>query len=393
LSSTRFPGLDTLRFFAASFVVLDHIPLTQGAVGLPNPSWGAFFFRGAPAVKLFFTLSGFLITYLLMAELDAKATVDVRRFYLRRVCRIWPLYFLVVGFGLVFYRLVLPWAGIHYRIDYDWRLAAVLYLAFLPNLMNSLYSVGGILNPLWSIGIEEQFYLTWAPLVRRFRRHLPRLFTAVLVVSFALFLAAAAGLFGHGIWKKFVDQLEFHYMAAGGLAAWAWRRHPDRLLGALPFRSRAVQAVLLLLLVEYYFVGRIPWHETGEELLQLVLYPWLLLNVAVNPRSLIHIGSGRFSAWPERLGGISYGIYMLHMPVVYAVSQLFRATHWWQGRPVIYTLVFYLLVCAGTVIVAAASFRWFETPFLRLKDRAFAAPSPPTPPILPGAPAAPQAAA
>ena len=101
--SPQFPGLSALRALAALFVVIGHIPLNQAAARIPSPSWGAFFFRGQPAVLFFFTLSGFLITYLLLAEHEATGTISVRSFYIRRALRIWPLYFSVVAFGLLFY--------------------------------------------------------------------------------------------------------------------------------------------------------------------------------------------------------------------------------------------------------------------------------------------------
>ena len=116
-TSQRFPGLDSLRFWAASLVVIGHIPMNQAAAGLPNPHWGAVFYRGAPAVKLFFALSGFLITYLLLEELRKTGTVAVKSFYLRRVCRIWPLYFAVVAFGLVFYFALLPALGLERSVE------------------------------------------------------------------------------------------------------------------------------------------------------------------------------------------------------------------------------------------------------------------------------------
>ncbi|MES1210740.1 MAG: acyltransferase, partial [Acidobacteriota bacterium] len=149
---THFPGLNSLRFYAAFCVLLGHIPLNQASLGIPNPHYGAIFFRGAPAVCFFFSLSGFLITWLLLKEIRKTGGVDVRSFYLRRICRIWPLYFLIVFFGLAFYNLLLPRIGIHYPVEYSIPLALLLYVFLLPNLMNSLYTVGGILNPLWSIG-------------------------------------------------------------------------------------------------------------------------------------------------------------------------------------------------------------------------------------------------
>src|SRR5271169_6829716 len=209
----HFEGLNSLRFFAALFVVLGHIPLNQTSVGLPHPSSGAFFFRGAFAVRFFFTLSGFLITYLLLEEDRRTGDIQVRSFYLRRICRIWPLYFSVVFFGLFFYHAALPWLGIAYRIDYTLPTALLLYSVLLPNLMNSLYTVGGILNPSWSIGVEEQFYLVWAPAVKRARGRLPALCWIVLAVSFAIFCLVHYGAFGTHEWKKFGWQLKFHFMA------------------------------------------------------------------------------------------------------------------------------------------------------------------------------------
>lgn len=371
MTTARFPGLDSLRFWAASFVVFGHVMMNQTAVGLPSPHWGAAFYRGSSAVKLFFALSGFLITYLLLEELRKTGTVSVRKFYLRRVCRIWPLYFAVAAFGLFFYNMILPASGLQRATpdSYDWRLAGVLYLFFLPNLMNALYSVGGILNPLWSIGIEEQFYLAWAPAVRRCRRQLPWLFGAVLVASFALFLCQWAGLFGPGFGPKFVDQLEFHFMAAGALLAWAFHRDPERVLAWPVFSSRTVQLAFAALLAEYYLVGRIPWGTIGEEVLQLVLYPWLLLNVAGNPRNLLPIRH----RLTEKFGTVSYGIYMLHMPVIYATSFLFLKTSWWRDNPVGYVLGYWGVALLGTLAVALLSYRYFESPFLQIKERRFAA--------------------
>jgi peptidoglycan/LPS O-acetylase OafA/YrhL len=366
----QFRGLNSLRFFAALFVVLGHIPMNQGSAGLPNPSYGALFFRGAWAVAFFFALSGFLITYLLLEEHQRTGTIAVRSFYLRRVCRIWPLYFAVVAFGLCFYNLLLPRLGIHYPVAYTLPLALFLYTFFLPNLMNSLYTVGGILNPLWSIGVEEQFYLSWAPAVKRWIGVLPRICLAVFGVSFAIFCLNHDQVFGQGAPKMFLGQLKFHYMAAGALAAWALHRHRDLLLRAPVFRSRALQVLLFLLLLELYVVGRVPWGWWGEEIAQLVLYIWLIVTVSANPRNVIRVETRAFNY----LGVISYGIYMLHMIAIYLTSAVFRQSSWWHGRFWPYCFAYYGMALGLTVLMAHLSYRWFEQPFLRLKDRRFAMP-------------------
>jgi len=364
----RFPGLDSLRFLAAFFVVLGHIPLNQESVGLPHPAWGAFFYRGSPAVSFFFSLSGFLITYLLLDEQERTGTIGVRKFYLRRVCRIWPLYFAVVFAGLFVYNVLLPQVGIPYRIGYSLPLALILYGALLPNLMNSLYVVGGILNPLWSIGVEEQFYLAWAPAVKRVRRHLPLLCWTVLAVSFALFCLSRLDVFGAQRAKGFVGQLRFHYMAAGALCAYALRRHREAFLRLAPFASRALQIVLFLLLLDYYLATIIHWGWLGDEVLQLVLYPWLIVNVAANPRNILRLKNRAF----EYLGTISYGIYMLHMFAVYATSAAFRAAHGDRLPLSLFLVAYYGTAFGLTFLFAHLSYRLFELPFLRLKDRRLA---------------------
>jgi peptidoglycan/LPS O-acetylase OafA/YrhL len=387
-TTARFPGLDSLRALAALFVVVGHVPLTQAAVHLPAPAWGAAFFRGAHAVCFFFTLSGFLITYLLLAERARSGGVDVRRFYLRRVCRIWPLYFAVVAGGLAFYGVLLPRLGIDYPVRYTLPTALLLYTLFLPNLMNSLYHVGGILNPLWSIGLEEQFYLAWAPLLKKVRDRLPALCALVLASSFALFLANEAELLGGARAHHFFAQLKFHFMAVGGLWAWAVHRHRERVLALPLFRHRALRLLLLALLLEHYLVGRLAHQAIVAELLQLLLYGWLIVEVGVNPRRLVRIANPVF----EYLGRISYGIYMLHMPVVYATAELFRRTAGWRGErwsPTwLYLAAFYAVAVGGTIAAAAVSYHWFEQPFLRLKERfggADAAAAVPTAAVAPAA--------
>lgn len=364
----HFRGLDSLRFLAALFVVVGHIPLNQASVGLPHPSWGALFFRGAPAVAFFFSLSGFLITYLLLEERRRTGGIAVRSFYLRRVCRIWPLYFAVVFFGLFFYNALLPMAGIRYEVAYSVPLALLLYTVFLPNLMNSLYTVGGILNPLWSIGIEEQFYLGWAPAMKRVRERVPVLCWTVLLASVLLVCLNHWNVFGVHEWKNFVGQLKFHFMAAGALCAWWLHRRRERFLALPVFASRPLQIILFLILADYYLLNLAGWSGLAEEAVQLLLYPWLIVSVAANPRNVIRLENRAF----DYLGTISYGIYMLHMIAVYATSALFKALPaWWGGQIWLYCIAYYVVALGLTFLLAHLSYRWLELPFLRLKERRF----------------------
>ncbi len=125
-----FPGLNALRFFAAAIVILMHIHSNQGVVGLPQLPAFAILFKGLYGVSFFFVLSGFLITYLLLKENKKTGSVNVKQFYLRRVFRIWPLYFIVVAAGMFFYWQLAPSMGLKYEGNYSHSLAIVLYSFF-----------------------------------------------------------------------------------------------------------------------------------------------------------------------------------------------------------------------------------------------------------------------
>lgn len=361
--NVQFPGLNSLRFFAAFLVVIGHIPLNQAAVGLPHPSYGALFFRGSPAVSFFFVLSGFLITYLLLDEHKRTGGISIASFYQRRVLRIWPVYFAVILFGLIFYNVLLPFLGVPYKVEYEIWFALLLYIFFLPNLMNSLYSVGGILNPTWSIGIEEQFYLVWAPVMRYARQWLPTVCWGILGVFFLVFCFSQFDIFGEHSWKKFTGQLKFHFIAAGALAAWWLHERREALLGALCFSSRLVQFLLLMLLLDYLIRDSFRFSWLVSEIVQLVLFTWLIVNVASNPRSIVPIGH----PITEYLGTISYGIYMFHMIAIYATSQIFRSTDWWRDNLLLYCAAYYAMAFGLAILLAGVSYRFFETRFLRLK--------------------------
>lgn len=368
-----FPGLNGLRFMAAALVVIMHVHLNQGRMGLPAlPEWPVLL-KGFAAVSFFFTLSGFLITYLLLGERAKTGTIHIRNFYLRRVFRIWPLYFIVVTLGMFFYWKLVPALGLDFETNYSPGLAVVLYVFFLANLMNSLYHVGGMLHITWSIAVEEQFYLFWAPLVKRFQGATVLLIIGVSTVSVVISMCNAANLFGlpeH--WQVFVHTLQFHYMGIGAGFAYLLYHHKERLLRSPWFHHKGVQAILLSILAAYYLL----YHKSvmGEVLTPIpmgLLYAWLIVNVGANHRAIVTFENRVLNY----LGKISYGIYMYHMPVVYAVAFLFTkmamtAPSW------LYFPLYYGLTLGLAIAMAAGSYRWLEKPLLALNHSLAASPTP-----------------
>ena len=150
-----FKGLDTLRAVAALVVIWGHIELLKRRENLPNllDQDGFGVPSGHIAVILFFVLSGFLITYLLINEKENTGSISFKKFYMRRVLRIWPLYYFIM---LLSYFLI--------NAEYSVK-TLVLCLGIFPNVAHALTAGWPSSPQLWSIGAEEQFYLFWPMLI------------------------------------------------------------------------------------------------------------------------------------------------------------------------------------------------------------------------------------
>jgi peptidoglycan/LPS O-acetylase OafA/YrhL len=389
----HFTGLNALRFFAAYFVVLHHGETIRHKFGLPNFEGYAFFQNGALAVSFFFVLSGFLITYLLLTEIERTGTVSLRKFYMRRVLRIFPLYYLLVFIGLIAIPLLLHF--IHYpnTQPYDTATGGVLFLFFLSFVVNATFG-SHFLEPLWSIGVEEYFYLIWAPLFKKFKpaitpnlRRLQNLAGLRAVIVGMIVFKSLLILFFHfypsenttfNIIKDVLLSLKFELMAIGGLGALAV--YKDRLSVEKAFYFKPVfQVVMLsLLFIRLFFhnycvdnatlIGQIYrfliFTPVFSVFTEGVLFLWLLLNVSVNPRAFFKLQNPLL----DRLGEMSYGIYMYQMLVIFAVVLVFKK--WMlQMPPSVSSLFFYAVVTLSVVVVSSVSKRFFEDRFLALKKR------------------------
>lgn len=213
-----FKGLNALRFFAASLVVLHHTATIGKKDGLFDLcDWGLFR-NGANAVNFFFVLSGFLITYLLLKEHDQTGTISIKQFYLRRVRRIWPLYFLLIIIGTLLLPLAFGLVGIDYQMPYTLSQTWYYFLFFFPILV--LFHYGHhFLEPLWSIGVEEVFYLLWAPLFKYFRRHIVAILSAIIVLKLASLMLIQHFCAENNVFAFLTRNYSFETMAVGALGA------------------------------------------------------------------------------------------------------------------------------------------------------------------------------
>lgn len=349
---SRLPNLDVLRFFSASIVMLFHIPQLSKNQSLPFYDGLPVFHRGSEAVFMFFTLSGFLIIRLIYQEKERKS-FSIKKFYIRRVLRIFPLYYLIVFFGLVFYNVLLPIFNIPFEIRYDIYDTVLLFL-FSPNIFSKLYEPGGILEILWSIGIEEQFYLFIAPLLYFIR--VKYLFKSILILLVLYFIAFH---FSELYWlKKY--QFYYYFLFAGGLISILEIKNKLNFLKKTKWISFIIVFFTVLFFFTDIFITRFYWLNS---LIMMILFALFINTISHNNYDLKI--KNRFLNY---FGKISYGIYMFHAIVMNIVVFAFMKIKLLQDLPesliifLIYSLIFVL-----TIIISHISYKYFESYFLNLK--------------------------
>ncbi len=375
-----FGGLNGLRFFAATAVIFHHIEQYKLWATANGAAYASVFTGhglistiiqalGHKAVSFFFVLSGFLITYLLLAETAKTGTVALKKFYVRRILRIWPVYYLVilVAFFVVPHFFDIGGNGQHLLHNHFWLWFALSFL-MLPNLVryNSVEIVGG--SQTWSVGVEEQFYLIWPWLVRTFRKHFVRMLLILIVGK--LFVSVGMGMLAQTlppgklqlICNKFVlywNLFKIEQMAVGALGAFYLYHQKPRALAFFYHRmTNWVNAALFLSLfvVEYNF--------QGSTLFEALIFLLVIINVSTNPECPVKLRHPLFNA----LGNYSYGIYMYHTIVI---AMLFTALSGsaLTTNPTAFNIVMYVGATLLTIFISWLSYTYFENWFLRLKER------------------------
>lgn len=365
-----FEGLNSLRFFAAFFVLMNHTETIRKKNGLENFEWLSLFRNGGNAVTFFFVLSGFLITYLLLKEHNQTGTVRIKKFYIKRVLRIWPLYFLLFIIGTLILPELLGLLKIKYEMPYNFEQVWYYFIFFLPGLV-TFYFGHHLLEPLWSIGVEEVFYLGWAPIFKFGKRKILPILLSIILLKTALILVVTYfiknELFGY-----IVNTFSFEAMAIGGLGAY-FIYNRQRPLSNLFIYKQPVQIMIYLVLVIYLTfnvnIDHIIWNSIFKlpvvsGLLIDSLFLYLIIGVALIDHSIIKCRSSTLSY----LGEVSYGIYMYHMLLIFAIM-LFLKKYLLNLHVIPGTLIFYSTLTLSVILVSSISKFFFENYFLNIKNR------------------------
>lgn len=361
---TYFKGLNSLRFFAAFLVLIHHAESLRSAHNLPNLAWFGLFQNGQNAVSFFFVLSGFLITYLLLKEAAVHKDISVKRFYIKRIFRIWPLYFFLIIIGVVIQPYFIEWFNIPYEMPYSLANSWYYFVFFVPGLV-TFYFGRNLLEPLWSIGVEEVFYLIWAPMFKWLRKFILQLLLGIVLIKFILLIFSSLGYFSE-LWKFLIRIHQFDAMAIGGIGAYFIYTQGERLTKSFLYH-RISQEIIYFTLLLFLYVGEQFWDPyfdryVGLHLLKYMLFLYLIIGVSLVENNIIKVENKVLSY----LGKISYGIYMYHLLILTLLIPIFQG---FINEISIFrsTIIYYASAIILTIAVAALSNSTFERYFERKK--------------------------
>ena len=357
-TKTRISELDGLRGIAILLVLVFHF----------TPRTGPLFFLahafqfGWTGVDLFFVLSGYLITGILVDSVGHHAYY--RNFIVRRCLRIFPLYYvsLVICCILTYFPNAPRW-GEFLRAGGWWY---ATYLGNVRVFMDAAWPGLAILTPLWSLQVEEQFYLSFPLLVWVLKRKtLAKVLAISVVAALALRIALTLAMPGNAFGVYTLMPCRLDPLAMGGLIAIAQREWPHRLqsrwIGWMTLLSAVAFAAVVL-----HYSNSDPWpagmRTIGYTALDLTFAGILVMLMAWRQPFLLRLCRLRFLCW---LGTVSYGLYLLHVPAELIGRRLaaYVVTITPSGSAEFFVSM--------AVALSLAWFSWtfFESRILKLKDR------------------------
>ena len=356
------PELDVLRFFAFLAVFFHHaLPRNpnlyiRGGLSPTATQWVLTAKdAGSYGVDLFFVLSSYLITELLLREHASQGRFSISAFYVRRALRIWPLYFTFLAATVFLIPNILP-------NQQFGSIYAVAFALFVGNWVCAIYGIPvSVASPLWSISVEEQFYLGWPLALRLFgidRVKLLALGMLSLAIATRVFMAAYG--FEHpAVWCNTIARLD--PIAIGAILAFSLRGRVLHISNALRVLLCGVALAGFMLTARY--LGQDGPTSIITYTVTALASVLLLIAVLKTDTPLLRVPT--FS-WLVYLGRISYGLYVFHLLALALVAKLTFVSLLGISLNFERRLILSLLL---TVLFAATSYKLLEQPFLKLKKR------------------------
>lgn len=362
-----FENLDGLRFLCFLSVFLFHSFHTENFDLLNNSNYQFvkkdLFSNGNIGVNFFFVLSGFLITYLLIEEKKLNSQINLQHFWLRRILRIWPLFYFSVFFGFI----IFPWIKQLFEQTSTETANPLYYLTFINNFdfINKGLPDASILGVLWSVAIEEQFYLIWPIIIYIFplkKLWIP--FSLIIIISL--------------LFRSFNDSYLLHEhhtlscigdMVVGAFGAWLIiisEKFKKEMHNLSKTKIALLYAIFLCI---FFFRDELLFSNYYIRIFERFFIAIIILLIIIE-QSFSHNSFFKMSSFKRitKLGTITYGLYCLHfIGILIAITltkKLSINTHLWQ------VLFLDTSIALGmTILISKISYKYFETPFLKLKNK------------------------
>jgi peptidoglycan/LPS O-acetylase OafA/YrhL len=350
-------GLNGIRAIAAVAVLISHISLALPLFGL-DPLFTDK--KGEPAgvlmasygVTMFFVLSGFLITYLLLQEKEIQQ-IHIRHFYFRRILRIWPLYYLFLVSCIFFYFV--------FNLDANYN-SLPLYIFFAANIALIINSMLPFAGHLWSIGVEEQFYIFW-PWAAKMQNKLLLKFSILFVIVFYVIKLLVYIFKDNNPIFNFalitMGVIQFHVMILGSIGAILYYNNSKLIRYFIDVKTQIIVWLILLLAVFnlFHISSALIDHEVMAIVTMMIIFSQILRK-----NMIIDLDKKIFNF----IGKISYGIYVIHPLLIFLLSKIIGE---FQKSSFVNYLIVYFIVISITILLSYLSYNLYEKRFIKFKDK------------------------
>jgi len=354
----KIPNLDSIRSIAFLTVFMAHAFSAKTEAVLNNPVFkGVIQFREILSfgVPVFFVLSGFLISYLMLKEQSVNNKFSVKNFYIRRVLRIWPLYYLVIIFGFVVFPMIRTLVLNEPTIENANPINYLIFLSNFDQIWNQQLPFGVGLGPTWSVSVEEQYYLLWPLLFVIFKKRL-FIIPIILIIMTSTILTYHYGLLNqHTI-------LCFIYLSNGALFAYLAFYYNEKLQKT--FKSSGLFVIITAVVIALMYLSTVFGNNT------LIIFSIaFLLGYVVYFQSFIQKLELRKIPVLEWLGKYTYGLYLYHSICIFLISIVIYDVFQINESLFVVIILVPVLSLLLSVSIGYMSYHYIESWFLKLKTK------------------------
>jgi peptidoglycan/LPS O-acetylase OafA/YrhL len=367
-----FPNLDGFRFFCFFAVFLFHCngTILRRVTGYrAHKVLDFLFLNGEVGVNAFFVLSGFLITFLLIKEKRLNNDISLQNFYIRRILRIWPLFYVCVFAGFI----IFPYVKFRTIPSPDEIADYRYYIFFLCNFdfirIWPLRPDAIFLSALWSVAVEEQFYLVW-PVILKYssQKIYPLIFSAIILFTLIFRSFYTGGTDADLAMRNFNTFSVIGDMALGGMVAYycSYESGLFKFIRNVPRWQIAVVYCLTIIFILFKkSIFAFPVFSVLERVVLASCFAFIIAEQNFADNSIIKFS--RFKVI-SKLGTYTYGLYCLHLIALAGILFIIEK-YGWKVNTLFSCLIACILALGISITLSWLSYHYFEKYFLKLKDK------------------------